>query len=326
MYAAEKIEEVKKCLAEGKTYEETATLTKIPPRTVRHWKLKGRLELPPAEDASMRRLKTQWTRESTVVEKASDKMVAETGAVRTALEELNSKTSRIEGRIGEVEARLTPAQVPTPWPDITAGDLARVGFKGDVISSIMLALEASRAADDRRFHRFMKAMTDTLASSPQKIPEAWAVLVAGFPIIAEDLHSPALAAVAALARELHPYLNKQMRQTYHRRVKHLLVEVLADVQAVILATRAPIMLAPDVLVEGKWAVLQQGSAMPDGFWDRNWLGVLVSVVTMLPDVDRPKKATVSKQNLAQMVWGWCATPLASFKPAIPTPNQVEVRS
>lgn len=60
-------------------------------------------------------------------------------------------------------------------------------------------------------------------------PEPWVALVAGFPIVGEDVGALALAELADLARELDPYLGGGPRRAFHRQARPILRLVLSQV-------------------------------------------------------------------------------------------------
>lgn len=63
------------------------------------------------------------------------------------------------------------------------------------------------------------------------VPPVWRALIAGFPIIGQDIGSQNLNELAELVKELHPYLSKELRGEYHRRVQPILIGILAELQA-----------------------------------------------------------------------------------------------
>lgn len=197
-----------------------------------------------------------------------------------------------------------------PWPEITAEDLTRAGCKAHIIAPLMATLQVTRAANDRRLALFIQALTNSMKASPS-IPEPWQVLIAGYPIVAEDTHITALKAIADLASELQPYLNKRQRQAYHRRVRPLLTDVFAGVPALMLA-----------IPFNRWTgalVVNEDLRIPLVLRDK-WFGWLADMVTALPDVDK-KNSIVSRLTLTELLLRWCSTPLASFNPPIPSPGQ-----
>lgn len=211
-------------------------------------------------------------------------------------------------RLTDTDPRTTAKA--TPWPQITAEDLTRAGCKAHVIAPLMATLQVTRAANDRRLALFIQALTDSMKASPS-IPEPWQVLIAGYPIVAEDTHITALKAIADLASELQPYLNKRQRQAYHRRVRPLLTDVFAGVPALMLA-----------IPFNRWTgalVVNEDLRIPLVLRD-TWFGWLADMVTALPDVDK-KNSIVSRLTLTELLLRWCSIPLASFNPPIPSPGQ-----
>jgi hypothetical protein len=222
------------------------------------------------------------------------------------------------------------------WPDITAGDLQKTGFAPEMIPVVMASLGIARKQGNDRLARFVEASIKAKERWPE-INEEWCAVIAGFPIVAEDIGSPSLNQVASLARELHPYINKHTRREYHRRVRPLLVGVLAEVQAFLqdaaLAGGFPMILVPvepkkpmeirskdevaDLLMEGKLAGLIPPRPS-DVRLDMTWTGVLYDIVNRLPDPDRQHGRVFRKTQLAILLYFWCSTAPGDFKPALPS--------
>ncbi|MCK9355770.1 MAG: hypothetical protein M0R22_01255 [Dehalococcoidia bacterium] len=172
----------------------------------------------------------------------------------------------------------------------------------------MASLEVSRAANDRRLARLVKALGDVHEASPS-MPEPWRFLVAGYPIIAEDTGIPSLKSIADLALELHPYLGRQQRQAYHRRITPMLNGTYADIPPLMLAIPFPAQ-------PPSFTSLDHELAIPYHL-ERTWFAWLADMVAILPDIDK-KKSPLSELTLKQLLLLWCSTPLASFNPPIPT--------
>jgi hypothetical protein len=222
------------------------------------------------------------------------------------------------------------------WPDITAGDLQKTGFVPEMIPIVMTSLGVSRKQGNDRLARFVESSINAKERWPE-INEEWCAVIAGFPIVAEDIGAPSLNQLASLAREIHPYINKHTRREYHRRVRPLLVGVLAEVQAFLqdaaLAGGFPMILLPvepkkpreirskdelaDLLMDGKLAGLIP--PRPKGVrLDMTWTGVLFDIVNRLPDPDRQHGGVFRKTQLAILLYLWCSTAPRDFTPALPS--------
>jgi hypothetical protein len=177
------------------------------------------------------------------------------------------------------------------------------------------------------------------------MPDPWLAAIAGFPIIAKDIDSPSLDKVTALIRELHPYISKESRRIYRRRVKPLLMGVMAEVQAfltdatvaggypMVVDTYPPEWSKPLSFLRSPTAATKPyriEDALDKGCWsygwapgwdkippEKTWAGILFDMVSRLPDLEQQKGRLLKNTPLLGLVYAWCGTAPRDFVPPLP---------
>jgi hypothetical protein len=233
------------------------------------------------------------------------------------------------------------------WPTITAADLVKVGFRADKTPIIVAALGMAKQQMNNRLSRFLKTYIDIVERWPDILHkhEGWRAIISGFPILAEDIGAPSLGKLSDLVSELHPYLSKESRREYHRRVRPILVGILAEVQAflqdaamaggfpIAVTTGPPSFPWPegksykvdDSLEKGHWTYaftsfffyIMDYKKMDDIPVGHTWAGRLFDMVSRLPDPDRQHGQFLKKIPLTGVLYLWCATAPSDFIPPFP---------
>lgn len=228
-------------------------------------------------------------------------------------------------------------------PKVTAMDLFKGGFIPQRINSILSDLDKAQQKKNNRLSDFLNSFLDKDLAG---VPSVWRALIAGFPIIGHDIGSPSLDDLAKLVRELHPYLNKELRGAYHKKVQPILIGILAEVQAFLDdAARAggiPLAIegsAPanwrdwfpwlwetgksykidESLLKGRWIYLIPSRVIelyPDIDISGTWAGFIYDIVSRLPDPDKQKGKLLKKLHMLNMIYAWCSTAPQDFRPAL----------
>ena len=228
---------------------------------------------------------------------------------------------------------------------VTAKSLADAGF---IANKLDFILGAQEKAVQQKNARYTKYLSNYVESDLNGVPPVWRALIAGFPIIGKDIDSESLVQLAGLVRELHPYLSKAVRREYHRRVKPILVGVLAEAQAFLddsaragglwlgissfpPPTRKNLVLSwlgfkdfvggsyrvDEALVHGCWSYVFPREVLEGKIKvERTWAGLLYDLISRLPDPDRQKGKLIRNGVFATMIDVWCSTALEDFKPPL----------
>ena len=213
------------------------------------------------------------------------------------------------------------------WSEITAADLVKAGFHPEVTPIFINGLIIAKQQNNNRIHRFLSNLIDISVRWPD-MPDPWVSVTAGFPILAKDINATGLDKVATIVKDLHPYLGKQPRREYHRRVRGVLSTVLAETQNFLTASARAggvgLMIMPqpsrkqkggekedsqqcepvyttrdkkgrvtnqpfgDILGRGEWGILQRDTTPLVSEGKTSWSTILIDIVTRLPDPDRQK--------------------------------------
>ncbi len=237
----------------------------------------------------------------------------------------------------KVETKIAAA-----YPKITATDLVDAGFRKDKVHIFLSILDESIKKQNYRFAKFLSKYVD---EKRNKVPRTWSALIAGLPIVSEDIGSKSLDELSVLAKELHPYLSRELRGIYHNKLRVVIIGVIAEVQAFIQDAAATgglplaITAAPpvswkvwlpwylgeegveyrieDQLLQGKWAYSMPVQVAKYDIDVRNtWAGILYDIVSRLPDPDRQKGQLLRKFDFMALMSIWCATAPQDFKPAL----------
>jgi len=226
-------------------------------------------------------------------------------------------------------------------PKVTAKVLVDAGLKP---TKVHLILEAQDKATQQKNDRLAKFLNNYADRELHGVPSVWRALIAGFPIIGQDVVSQSLNELAELVKEIHPYLSKELRREYHERVQPILIGILAELQAFlddsaragglpldVIFTPPPIWKdrlpwywyrersykVNESLVRGCWWYL-----VPQEVVDlkieikRTWAGFLFDIISRLPDPDRQKGKLLREFNLLGLIYTWCSTAPEDFKPPL----------
>ena len=224
---------------------------------------------------------------------------------------------------------------------VTAKSLVDAGFIPEKVHKI---LEAQDKASQQKNGRLVKFLNSYVGKELDGVPPVWRALIAGFPIIGHDIGSKSLIQLAELAREMHPYLSKEVRKEYHKRVQPILIGILAEVQAFLddsarvgglplaimdyppptwkdwfpwLWFRERSWKVDESLVGGYWTYAIPKKVFDQGIEiDKTWAGFLYDIISRLPDPDKQKGKLISKGNLLGMIVFWCSTAPEDFEPAL----------
>jgi hypothetical protein len=227
---------------------------------------------------------------------------------------------------------------------VSAADLVKAGFIAEKVHIILGAQDLAIKQGNHRLVDFLNRYVE-IGQKWGNVPPTWRALMAGFPIIGQDIGSESLNDLASLAKELHPYLSKELRRTYHKRAKPILLGILAELQAFL----------QDAATAGGFPLVVSGGPPPEwkdwlpwntfapkewrideslvkGAWNymvpskvhemkinvkQTWAGFLYDMVSRLPDPDKQKGKLLTKQDLMGLVYVWCSTAPRDFKPPLP---------
>lgn len=242
------------------------------------------------------------------------------------------------GPIHEQPCKDTESTTPYIWTPITATDLLKARFTPQGVPSIIASLGIARKQNNTRAHRFLKGVLE-LSNRYPRMPESWRGVIAGFPIISEDIQAQSMKDVAQLVEELQPYLNKQTRREYHKRVAPIVVKLLAQCQAWIIdacitdpAKGFPLTIIPalkskkgqkcgaieaqDILMEGKWEYMIPEYLVNTPI-EKTTAGMLYDIISRFPDPDRQKGKLIRNVQLSVILFTWCFTAPSDFLPPLP---------
>jgi len=226
-------------------------------------------------------------------------------------------------------------------PKVTAKVLVDAGLNADKVHLILGDLHESSKQKNDRLARFLN---NYVGKELNGVPPIWRGLIAGFPIIGQDIDSQSLNDLAELVKEVHPYLSNELRGEYHRRVQSILIGILAEVQAFLNDSARvgglPLAITCDPPLSWKdwvpwlwdrprsWKV---DESLVRGCWgysipqkvvelkieiDRTWAGFLFDIISRLPDADKQKGKLLRKVDLLNLIYIWCSTAPEDFKPAL----------
>lgn len=236
----------------------------------------------------------------------------------------------------------TEAKTDLKQHKITAADLVRAGFRPDRVHNILRIQDEATEKHNYRFSKLLNIYTDKKWDS---VPRMWRALIAGLPIISQDINSESLNSLAEVAGELHPYLSKELRMTYHERLRPIMIGIIAELQAFIddaaiagglhlsIFARPPTTWKDwppwgswglgrsyrieDSLLQGNWAY-----AFPHEVTkykidiSKTWTGFLFDIISRLPDPDRQRGQLLKKYDFMALIYIWCATAPQDFRPAL----------
>ena len=207
-------------------------------------------------------------------------------------------------------------------------------FPASMIPRLSFLLDICKRQKNPRLHRFVAEMLVIENLSPD-LPESWRAGMAGFPILAEDIHAPAFNRLAEVMDAHRPPFDRKTRRAYHRTVAPVLREVLTQSAQWAMPsghTLMPAKMGPtrqfesleqeqayaptdeevyednarveESLVKGKTIMIGENM---DALRDTPW-GYVLEIVSRLPDLDKRKKGKVFKQAepLSFVVFNWCA--------------------
>ncbi len=225
--------------------------------------------------------------------------------------------------------------------EVNAIKLKESGFSQNSIGRILSDLKKARESGNFRLVQFIGSYVD---SNLSKVPQPWRTLIAGFPVIGNDILSPSLSQIATLANEYRPYMSKSSRSSYHQRVRKLLVGVLAELQAffndaasadwfplfvnaypslkwwqdpVRTYEKGITMRYDDALLAGNWFfMLPPAFGKYFGDVHKYWSGVLFDMISRLPDPDKQRGKLLPSFHLRDAVYLWCSTAPSDFTPPL----------
>jgi len=226
-------------------------------------------------------------------------------------------------------------------PKVTARVLVDAGLNPAKVHLILKAQDKAAQQKNDRLANFLNSYVD---KELHGVPPVWRALIAGFPIIGEDICSQSLNDLAKLVEELHPYLSKELREEYHSKAQQILIGILAELQAFLqdaakaggiplaimsvppptwkdwlpwLWDRERSWKADESLVRGCWAYLVPKEVIDLKIEiNRTWAGFLYDIISRLPDPDRQKGKLLKNLDLPDLVFHWCSTAPDEFKPAL----------
>jgi len=235
--------------------------------------------------------------------------------------------------------------------EVDARKLQKSGFSKRIIPRILSDLERAKQSNNLRLIQFIDSYIDSDLSG---VPQAWRSLIAGFPIIGQDISSPSLTMIAALAKEYRPHSSKFYRDSYHQKVRKLLMGTLAELQAFYTdaasANWFPLVVSTypslkwwqdpfkvytkgisfrydDALLAGNWSIMVP-SALGKYFHDvhKTWSGVLFDMISRLPDPDKQKGKLRPSFCLFDAIYSWCSTAPSDFTPPLDKITRTVVNS
>ncbi|PVV83290.1 helix-turn-helix domain-containing protein [Dehalogenimonas alkenigignens] len=236
---------------------------------------------------------------------------------------------------------------------VNAAELVKAGFVAERVHIILGAQDLAIQRGNPRLSLFLNRYVE-IGQKWDTIPPSWRALLAGFPIIGKDIGSNCLIELASLVEELHPYISKELRRTYHKRAKSILMGVLAELQAFLqdaaMAGGLPLVVSggppPDWRDLLPWNTSNPRSwkideSLVQGFWEYmvpskvvetkidikgTWAGFLFDIVSRLPDPDRQKGKLLKNYDLTVLSYIWCSTAPQDFKPPLPDIRRTNVSS
>lgn len=228
---------------------------------------------------------------------------------------------------------------------VTAKSLLDAGF---IKGKVHIILEAQEKAYQQKNVRLIKFLNNYVDKGLDGVPPVWRALIAGFPIVGQDIGSESFIDLAELVRELQPYLSKGVRREYHERVKPILIGILAEAQAFLddsaragglwlgvhcsaPPTRKDLVFSwlgfrdfidrpfrvDEALVRGCWSYTFPTEVLEFKIKiERTWAGFLYDIISRLPDPDRQKGQLINNGKFPTMIRIWCSTAPEDFKPPL----------
>jgi hypothetical protein len=224
---------------------------------------------------------------------------------------------------------------------VSSADLLRAGFRKDKIHYL---LEKQDIAVQKRNVRLSKFWADYVDTKWDNVPRAWRAVIAGLPIIGQDIESNSLKDLAELVKEFHPYISKNLRLKYLEKARPVLMGIRAEVQSFFQdassAGGLPIALidypppnwqdlipwlwgrdrtwnSEDSLIHGYWTYTVDPIVVEKKIKIKNtWSGILFDIVSRLPNPDRQKGVLRNKSDIMTLIYIWCATAPQDFSPSL----------
>ena len=245
---------------------------------------------------------------------------------------------RIEDRM---VLKKTGAKTDLEYHKVTAADLVRAGLRPDRVHTVLNTQDEALKKQNYRLIKFLNAFADIRWGN---VPRTWRALIAGLPIIGQDVGSQSLNDLARLAGELHPYLSRELHRSYYKRLPPIIIGILADIEAFLddAAAAGGLQLAitagapaswkdwlpwlwdrersfkiDDSLLQGNWAYTFPDEVIKYNIdISKTWAGFLYDIISRLPDPDRQRGQLLRKYDLMTLAYIWCATAPQDFKPAL----------
>jgi hypothetical protein len=233
------------------------------------------------------------------------------------------------------------AKKDSEYYKITAADLVRAGFRPDRVHTILSTQDEALRKQNYRLAEFLNRYVDARWND---VPRTWRALIAGLPIVGQDVGSQSLIDLAKLAEELHPYLSKELRRIYYKRLPQIIIGILAEIQSFLqdaaavgglplavtagapaswkdwvpwLMERERRFKVDDSLLHGNWVYIFPVEVMKYNIdISKTWAGFLYDIISRLPNPDKQKGQLLRKYDFMILVYIWCATAPQDFKPAL----------
>ncbi len=204
------------------------------------------------------------------------------------------------------------------WPDISAQDLVDAGFDPDLTPMILASLGIAREQGNKRLSVYVEQLMG-IRRNWKNIPEPWWALIAGFPIVAQDLGAPSFQKIASIVAEVNPYLGRQPRLYYHRRIRAVHQQAMIEAQAYLQQHLLTVVNgSPPALVGHRYDVVQYKSEYSwlssahlattrnNSGLHSTWEPLLFDILSRLPDPDRQRGKVYREVDLTWVLFSWCS--------------------
>ena len=288
----EKIAEVRKLLAEGKTQEKIAEVLGISDRTIRRWKEKGYFD--EVGRGSSESTETSAREESSGTSKAGiwpDITAADlvsagfiparvhiiVAALDIAQRQKNNRLPRFLEAYIDLGKRWP--DMPEPWRAALAGlpvvaeDIGAPSL-GELMKHAVRISPYVGKGTRREYHRVARRLLVGILAEVQRFLQDAAV-AGGFPLM-----------------------------------------IIPDSPAWMPWTKEKSYRADDQLDKGKWGFLIPWK-LKDMEFGKTWAGILFDIVSRLPDPDKQRGRLFKKMQLTALLYLWCSTAPGDFAPPLP---------
>jgi len=339
-YSKEIVDQVRELTEKGYSQRDIEAMLGVPERTQRYMKKKGLLEdisLLDNQTTSLYHIKQlQIETEIQNVKKELKKLEG----LKCQQKQLQNQITQLRDREKQLTDQLTQmvqfkkSEDKYLWEEFTAGDLVNL-FAPRSIPYVLTSLKIAKRQDNTRAHRFIHNLIEASTSNAE-MPGPWLALVAGFPILADDIGAPSMAELAMLAKELQPYRDKYLRREYHRKAKPILIKLLAEAQFWLVDAAAvggyPLGIMPsfmpgnnkpqgvveaqEILIKGRWSPITRGGNWARVPLEKTSAGILYEILSRVPDPDKQKGKLIRKATLLALLSSWCFQAPNDFYPPL----------